>query len=99
MASSEKVKDSAMENMAAAETVAAPAVPEPKRYIATENCFFNGQYLKRGEIILLPEKPDHASLEEYTEKKTVKETGSFYDPITGIITERRIKAAMPAFIK
>lgn len=71
-------------------------MPAERRYIAKENCFFEGRYLKRGEIILLQEKPDHDALAEYTdagERDTVK---AYYDPLTSMLSERRIKAAMPS---
>ena len=32
--------------------------PIPQKYIAKEDCFFKGRFLKRGEIILLDSKPD-----------------------------------------
>ena len=102
MASAEKA---AMDAVAVAtpeqEVATAEKAPETaKTYIAKENCFFNGRYLKRGELILLHEKPCHASLIEYRAKEGRKGGDTFIDPLNDMLKERRIKAAMPtAFIK
>lgn len=85
------------EDQAAVATEVA-AAPVSKKYIATENCFYEGKYLLRGAIILLEKKPNHTCLKEYkgtAEKKDLK----YFDPIGEELERKRIAAALPGFIR
>ena len=81
--------------MAEAKTESKASVPQ--KYIAKEDCFFKGRFLKRGEIILLDSKPDHACLVVYTGKEIQADTG-FFDPIQENIERDRLKSAMASFM-
>ena len=81
------------------EATAPVSKTELKRYVATENCFFEGRYLKRGEIITLSEKPDHVCLVEYSDRPASDDAEIFYDPIHTVLEEKRINAAMPGFLR
>ena len=80
----------------------AEAKTEPKaaiaqKYIAKEDCFYKGRFLKRGEIILLESRPDHACIVDYTGKEKEVDTG-FFDPIQESIERERLKSAMASFM-
>lgn len=79
------------------EATAAATLPEPKKYIAKENCFYNGTYLKRGAIIVLNEVPNHACLVPYKGTGDKEDTG-FFDPMREYTEQKRILAAMPGFM-
>lgn len=68
------------------------------KYIATEDCFFQGRYLKRGEIILLEIKPNHACIVPYTGYETEGKDTAYFDPIQDSIEKRRLKSAMASFM-
>ena len=71
---------------------------EPKRYIAKEDCFYKGHYLKRGELINLEEKPNHACLVPYTGKATDGNDVDYFDPISDAIDKDRLRSAMASFM-
>ena len=71
---------------------------EPKKYIATEACLYKGRYLKRGELILLEEKPTHACLVPYTGKAAEGTDEEYFDPIRDAIDRNTLKAAMASFM-
>ena len=79
------------------EVTVAVTLPEPKKYIATENCFFNGTYLKRGAIIVLNEVPDHTCLVPYKGSEEKVDTG-FFDPMREYTEQKRLLAAIPGFM-
>lgn len=76
--------------------------PEEKKedavYIATENCYFGGRYLARGDKVTLGAKPDHACLVPWDGKDS-KAASGFYDPIAADIEKKRIQASLPGFVK
>ena len=86
-----------------AETVKAEETPkavESVKYIATENCFFEGRYLKRGDLILLSEKPNHKCLVKYTGKEEQGDKkAELFDPVSDELERQRIMAAMPGFMR
>lgn len=70
------------------------AVQEARKYIATEDCYFDGRYLKRGTLLVLESPPDHACLKEYS-GELKDEPGKMYDPVREYAEGKRIAAAMP----
>ena len=68
------------------------------KYIATEDCFFKGRYLKRGQIILLEIKPDHACLVPYTGRETEGSDTGYFDPIQEYAEKERLRSAMASFM-
>ena len=70
---------------------------EPRKYIAKETCFYQGRFLKRGEIISLESKPDHACLVPYTGKETESDA-EYFDPIKDSLEKDRLKSAMASFM-
>ena len=69
-----------------------------RKYIATEDCYYDGKYLKRGSIIVSEKKPDHACLAPYSGKETSSDRG-YFDPLREEMERRRIQAAMPGFLR
>lgn len=69
-----------------------------KKYIATEDCYYDGKYLKRGSVLILSNKPDHACLVPYKGERP-KGCEGYYDPLEEEMERKRIQAAMPGFLR
>lgn len=69
-----------------------------KKYIATEDCYYDGKYLKRGSVLILSKKPDHACLVLYKGDRP-KGGDGYYDPLEEEMKQKRLQAAMPGFLR
>lgn len=89
-----------------AEVIDAEAKTEKKqgkklytKYVVEANCFFNGVYRKKGEILDIPadEKVTHAYVTPLTEKNKPEkrlDDKVFYDPISDDISDSSLSKAL-----